>query len=99
MNDGINHPQTKDLWISLRKIMNITRGQPLKNKRKFFFGRHKGEYIEDVIYQDTQYIRWCLDNVTILKFNEEELSLFRSVEHDIIVQRSKMKNYRKKHCL
>lgn len=72
---------------------------PLINRRKFLFGRHKNEYIEDVIYKDTQYIRWCINNVAFLKFTDEEMNLFKEVERELIVQRSKMKNYRRSHGL
>lgn len=47
-------------------------------RRKFFFGKHKNEFILDVIETDVQYISWCLDNVDFLKFNETEMQAYRN---------------------
>lgn len=47
-------------------------------RRKFFFGKHKGEFILDVIESDTQYISWCLKYVEFLKFNDIELQAYRN---------------------
>lgn len=47
-------------------------------RRKFFFGKHKGEFILDVIENDTQYISWCLKYVEFLKFNEMEMQAYRN---------------------
>lgn len=45
-------------------------------RRKFFFGKHKGEFILDVIKSDTQYISWCLKYVDFLKFNDMEMQAY-----------------------
>lgn len=45
-------------------------------RRKFFFGKHKGEFILDVIGYDTQYISWCLKYVDFLKFNDMEMQVY-----------------------
>ena len=45
-------------------------------RRKFFFGKHKGEFILDVIESDTQYISWCLKYVDFLKFNDMEMQAY-----------------------
>ena len=45
-------------------------------RRKFFFGKHKGEFILDVIECDTQYISWCLKYVDFLKFNDMEMQVY-----------------------
>lgn len=47
-------------------------------RRKFFFGKHKGEFILDVIESDTQYISWCLEHVDFLKFNEAEMQAYNN---------------------
>lgn len=47
-------------------------------KRKFFFGKHRGEFILDVIESDTQYISWCLEHVDFLKFNETEMQAYNN---------------------
>lgn len=47
-------------------------------RRKFFFGKHKGEFIMDVIENDTQYISWCLEHVDFLKFNETEMQAYNN---------------------
>ena len=45
-------------------------------RRKFFFGKHKGELILEVIESDTQYISWCLKYVDFLKFNDMEMQAY-----------------------
>ena len=45
-------------------------------RRKFFFGKHKGEFILDVIESDIQYISWCLKYVDFLKFNDMEMQAY-----------------------
>ena len=47
-------------------------------RRKFFFGKHKGEFILDVIESDTQYISWCLKYVDFLKFNDMEMQAYNN---------------------
>lgn len=56
-------------------------------RRKFFFGKHKGEFILDVIENDTQYITWCIEHVEFLKFNEMEVTAYnkklKTINNDI----------------
>lgn len=47
-------------------------------RRKFFFGKHRGEFILDVIESDTQYISWCLEHVDFLKFNDFEMQAYNN---------------------
>ena len=37
---------------------------------KFNFGKHKGEFVQDVIEDDVTYIEWCLDNVEDFELDE-----------------------------
>ena len=48
-----------------------------ENGRKFYFGKHKGEYINDVIINDTQYITWTMKNVSWFWYNKEEVELYK----------------------
>lgn len=66
-------------------------------RRKFFFGKYKGMYIDDVIKNDLQYIGWCINNVEFFKFNEEETRMYNQAVHKQIVENSKAKNYAKKY--
>lgn len=56
-------------------------------RRKFFFGKHKGEFILDVIENDTQYITWCMEHVSYLRLNETEINAYnikiKSINNDI----------------
>ena len=45
-------------------------------RRKFFFCKHKGEFILDVIESDIQYISWRLKYVDFLKFNDMEMQIY-----------------------
>lgn len=65
-----------------------------KDNRVFFYGKYRGQYIKDVIRFDTQYITWCLKNVGWLRLNENEMGLYNTTLHNLIVERSKLKRYR-----
>ena len=45
--------------------------------RKFFFGKYKGKYINDIIINDTQYITWSMNNVYWLWYNKEEVDIYK----------------------
>ena len=45
--------------------------------RKFFFGKYKGKYINDIIVNDTQYITWSMKNIDMLKYNQDEVELYK----------------------
>ena len=45
--------------------------------RKFKFGKYKGQYIKDIIKNDTQYITWSMKNITWMWYNEEEVNLYK----------------------
>ena len=47
-------------------------------KRKFWFGKHKGEYIVDICICEPSYVEWCLSNVNGFKLNAEEKGHLRS---------------------
>lgn len=57
-------------------------------KRKLFFGKHKGEFILDVIENDLQYITWMNKYVDWIKLNDYEMSTYekklKSVNNDVI---------------
>lgn len=57
-------------------------------KRKLFFGKHKGEFILDVIENDTQYITWMNKYVDWLKLNDYEMATYekklKSINNDVI---------------
>lgn len=48
------------------------------HKRKFFFGKHKGEFIIDVINSDVQYITWMIEHVDWLKLNNYEFISYQN---------------------
>lgn len=58
-------------------------------KRKLFFGKHKGEFILDVIEKDTQYITWMNNNVDWIKLNDFEQKIYnkklKSINNDAIM--------------
>ena len=41
----------------------------LYNRLKF--GKYKGEYVQDVIEKDPDYLLWCLDNIDWFKLTKE----------------------------
>lgn len=45
--------------------------------RKFFFGKYKGKYINDIIINDTQYITWSMKNVNWFWYNHDEVDLYK----------------------
>jgi len=45
--------------------------------RKFFFGKYKGEYIKDIIINDTQYITWTMKNISWFWYNHDEVELYK----------------------
>lgn len=38
----------------------------------FPFGKHKGQQVEDLLYDDPQYLTWCVDE-EVVEFDEEVL--------------------------
>jgi len=40
------------------------------------FGKYKGSKIDHIIWDDIEYIKWCLHNVKIFKLNECEQEQF-----------------------
>lgn len=40
----------------------------------FTFGKHKGDQLEDVIYDDPDYIAWCCENGVVF-FDDDALEL------------------------
>ena len=44
--------------------------------RKFFFGKYKGKYINDIIVNDTQYITWSMKNIDWFWYNHDEVELY-----------------------
>ena len=45
--------------------------------RKFFFGKYKGKYINDIIVNDTQYITWSMKNIDLFWYNHDEVELYK----------------------
>ena len=45
--------------------------------RKFFFGKYKGKYINDIIVNDTQYITWSMKNIDWFCYNHDEVELYK----------------------
>ena len=45
--------------------------------RKFFFGKYKGKYINDIIINDTQYITWSMKNIDWFWYNHDEVELYK----------------------
>ena len=45
--------------------------------RKFLFGKYKGQYIKDIIKNDTQYITWSMKNIKWMWYNDEEVELYK----------------------
>lgn len=45
--------------------------------RKFFFGKYKGKYINDIIVNDTQYITWSMKNINWFWYNHDEVELYK----------------------
>ena len=45
--------------------------------RKFFFGKYKGKYINDIIVNDTQYITWSMKNIDWFLYNHDEVELYK----------------------
>lgn len=45
--------------------------------RKFFFGKYKGQYIKDIIINDTQYITWSMKNISWFWYNHDEVELYK----------------------
>ena len=51
---------------------------------KFTFGKWKGECIGEIMMIDLQYIKWCINNISLFEMNEEEKTLYNtSWEHNI----------------
>lgn len=48
----------------------------METDRKFTFGKHKGEFILEVIKKDRQYIKWCITNINWFKLNDVEQHCF-----------------------
>ena len=44
---------------------------------KFFFGKSKGKYINDIIVNDTQYITWSMKNIDWFWYNHDEVELYK----------------------
>lgn len=44
--------------------------------RKFTFGKHKGEFILEVIRKQPWYIEWLFENVDWFKLSQEELDFY-----------------------
>lgn len=47
---------------------------------KFTFGKYKGEKVKDIMEQDDQYVRWCIDSVHFFELSEEALDYFHTIE-------------------
>ena len=45
--------------------------------RKFFFGKYKGKYINDIIVNDTQYITWSMKHIDWFWYNHDEVELYK----------------------
>ena len=45
---------------------------------KFTFGQYKGKCISEIMMTDFQYIKWCIDNISEFKMNEEEKALYNT---------------------
>ena len=43
--------------------------------RKFFFGKYKGKYINDIIVNDTQYITWSMKNIDWFWYNHDKVEI------------------------
>ena len=41
--------------------------------RKFKFGKYKGRFIVEIIYENIHYIKWCLDNNVISLLSDETI--------------------------
>ena len=47
-----------------------------KKRRTFTFGKHKGEFILEIIRTQPWYIEWLLENVAWFKLNDEESAYY-----------------------
>ena len=45
--------------------------------RKFFLGKYKGKYINDIIVNDTQSITWSMKNIDWFWYNHDEVELYK----------------------
>lgn len=54
--------------------------KPISLSSKMYFGKYKGETIEDIIENDPQYVDWCLENVKHFSLNDEAEELLNSIE-------------------
>ena len=44
---------------------------------KFTFGKYKGEYVDNIIDTNPDYVRWCLANVSYFTLDEEQQKRLR----------------------
>lgn len=45
---------------------------------KFFFGKHKGKTVKEVIKSDTLYVRWCIANIDNFELDTKAYNLYKS---------------------
>lgn len=50
--------------------------------RKFNFGKHKDEFILDIIKKNPYYIEWCFTNISWFKLNDIEQSYYEQTMKD-----------------
>ncbi len=55
----------------------------IKLQDKFWFGKHRGEVIEDYVYDEPSYIKWCLDNVNDFNFNDDDYNLVMNAYYEL----------------
>lgn len=85
------HPDIQKL-INIEDICRYY-GWNKDNMRKAWFGKHKGEYILELIADTSiffpdcgyQYIQWCLDNLSWFKLSEEEQKFFNDKSKKIFL--------------
>lgn len=46
---------------------------------KFTFGKYKGTEISDIIRRDTDYVTWCLSNISTFRLTKGEVALFNEL--------------------
>lgn len=78
-----------------------------KNGRKFFFGKYKGRYINDIIVNDTQYITWSMKNISWFWYNQDEVELYKKQlkkgvkpknQYELIMESIKREENGKENC-
>ncbi len=50
---------------------------------KFWFGKYKNEIIEDYVYDEPSYIKWCLESVENFDLNDDDTNLVMNAYYEL----------------